>query len=69
MLERIRRAARQEQFLDVVSAEVATARFHAAIDLAPLPAEAVPLGAALGRVVAVPVAAAADAPPFDRASM
>ena len=69
LLERIRRAARQEQFLDVVPAEVATARFHAAIDLAPLPAEAVPLAAALGRVVAVPVAAAADAPPFDRASM
>ncbi|MFC7689831.1 molybdopterin biosynthesis protein [Paeniroseomonas aquatica] len=69
LLERIRRAARQEQFLDVVPAEVATARFHVAIDLAPLPAEAVPLAAALGRVVAVPVAAAADAPPFDRASM
>ena len=69
LTDRIRRAARQEQFLDVLSAEAATARFHAAIDLAPLPAEAVALAAALGRVTARPVAAAADAPPFDRASM
>ncbi|WP_245704821.1 molybdopterin biosynthesis protein [Belnapia rosea] len=65
----MRRAARQEQFLDVLSAEAATARFHAALDLAPLPAEEVPLAAALGRVTARSLAAVADAPPFDRASM
>lgn len=69
LLERIRRAARQEQFLEVVSAEEATRRFHAALDLRPLPSEHVPLAAALGRVVAETVAAAADAPPFDRASV
>ena len=69
LLDRIRRAARQEQFLDVLPAAEAAARFHAAIDLAPLPAEVVPLAEAPGRVTARTVAAAADAPPFDRASM
>lgn len=69
LLDRVRRAARQEQFLEVVSAEEATRRFHAAIDLRPLPAERVPLAASLGRVVAETVAAAADAPPFDRSSV
>lgn len=69
LLDRIRRAARQDQFLEVVSAEEATRRFHAALDLGPLPAERVALAAALGRVVAETVAAAADAPPFDRASV
>ncbi|MBK1661311.1 molybdopterin biosynthesis protein [Paracraurococcus ruber] len=69
LLERIRRAARQEQFLDVLPAEAARARFRAALDLRPLPAETVPLAASLGRVVAQGVAALADAPPFDRASV
>ncbi|MBL6455399.1 molybdopterin biosynthesis protein [Belnapia sp. T6] len=69
LLDRIRRAARQEQFLDVLPAETAMARFQAALDLSPLPAEAVPLAEALGRVTAGPVTAAADAPPFDRASV
>jgi putative molybdopterin biosynthesis protein len=69
LLDRIRRAARQEQFLDIVSAEEAVRRFHAALDLRPLPAETVPLAAALGRVVARGVAALADAPPFDRSSV
>jgi putative molybdopterin biosynthesis protein len=69
LLDRIRRAARQEQFLEVLPAEAAMARFQAALDLSPLPAEEVPLAAALGRVTAGPVRAAADAPPFDRASM
>ncbi|WP_369412602.1 molybdopterin biosynthesis protein [Neoroseomonas alba] len=69
LLDRIRRAARQEQFLAILSAEEAMARFRAALDLRPLPAERVTLAAALGRVVAEPVAAAADAPPFDRASV
>jgi putative molybdopterin biosynthesis protein len=69
LLDRIRRAARQEQFLDIVSAEEAVRRFHAALDLRPLPAETVPLAASLGRVVARGVAALADAPPFDRSSV
>ena len=69
LLDRVRRAARQEQFLEVVSADEATRRFRAALDLRPLPAERVPLAASLGRVVAETVAAAADAPPFDRSSV
>jgi putative molybdopterin biosynthesis protein len=69
LLDRVRRAARQEQFLEVLPAEEATRRFRAALDLRPLPEEVVPLAAALGRVVARMVAAAADAPPFDRASV
>jgi putative molybdopterin biosynthesis protein len=69
LLDAVRRAARQEQFLEVVPEEVARARFHAALKLLPLPAEHVPLAASLGRVVAETVAARADAPPFDRASV
>jgi putative molybdopterin biosynthesis protein len=69
LLDRIRRAARQEQFLEVLPEEEARRRFAAALDLRPLPAETVPLAAAPGRVVAETVAAAADAPPFDRASV
>lgn len=65
--DRIRLAARQDQFLDVVSRDEAERRFRAAIDLAPLPAESVGLAEALGRVVAGTIAAAQDAPPFDRA--
>jgi putative molybdopterin biosynthesis protein len=67
--DRIRRAARQEQFLDVVTAEEATRRMRAALPYRPLPAETVPLHAALGRVVAESLAAAVDAPPFDRSSV
>jgi putative molybdopterin biosynthesis protein len=69
LLDRIRRAARQEQFLDVVDAAEARRRFAAAIDLRPLTAETVSLSAALGRVVATTIAAACDAPPFDRAAV
>lgn len=69
LLDRVRRAARQEQFLEVVSAEEATHRFRAALDLRPLAEEVVPLAASLGRVVAKTIAATADAPPFDRASV
>ncbi|WP_149539595.1 molybdopterin biosynthesis protein [Siccirubricoccus phaeus] len=69
LLDRVRRAARQEQFLAILSAEEAMQRFHAALDLSPLPGEEVPLAAALGRVVAETVLAASDAPPFDRSSV
>ena len=69
LIDRIRRAARQEQFLDVVSAEEAARRFRSAISLLPLGAETVGLHAALGRVVAETVAAVADAPPFDRSQV
>ncbi|HYZ43491.1 MAG TPA: molybdopterin biosynthesis protein, partial [Xanthobacteraceae bacterium] len=65
----IRRAARQEQFLEVVSAEEARARFMRRIDLAPLPGERVGLAEALGRVLVADVAASIDVPPFDRANV
>ena len=65
----IRRAARQDQFLDVVSRDEAEARFRRHIRMAPLGEETVPLARALGRVLAQDVAAAVDVPGFDRASV
>ena len=69
LIARVRAAARQEQFLEVVSAKEAQARFARALDLAALPAERVGLAQALGRVLAHDVTAAFDAPPFDRANV
>jgi molybdopterin molybdotransferase/putative molybdopterin biosynthesis protein len=68
LLARVRAAARQEQFLEVVSVDEARARFARAIDLTPLGPETVMLAAALGRVLAHDVVAAVDAPPFDRSN-
>ena len=62
----VRAAARQEQFLDVVSEEEARRRFAAAYAPRSLGAETVPLGAALGRVLADDVIAGVDVPGFDR---
>ena len=47
LIAAIRRAARQEQFLEVVSAEEARARFDRHIDLSPLPHETIALTEAL----------------------
>ena len=69
LLAAVRAAARQEQFLEVVSAEEAKKRFEAHLDRSPLPGERVPLQAALGRVLADDVAAPIDVPPFDRANV
>ncbi len=69
LLEAVRRAARQEQFLEVVPAEEARRRFAAHIDLSPLPAQSVALRAALSRVLAADVIAPVDAPPFDRSNV
>jgi len=69
LIAAIRRAARQEQFLEVVSAEEARERFARHLDLSPLPAETVVLAAALGRVLAHDVIAPIDVPPFDRANV
>jgi putative molybdopterin biosynthesis protein len=69
LLARVRAAARQEQFLEVVSPEEARARFARRIGHAPPAAESVPLAAALGRVLAHDVVALADAPPFDRSNV
>src|SRR5215475_54643 len=65
----VRRAARQEQFLEVVSPEDARGRFVRHITLAPLDSERVPLEAALTRVLAGDVTAPIDVPPFDRANV
>ena len=69
LLARVRAAARQEQFLEVVTAEVARARFAAHLDLSPMPSVTVPLAQALGRVLAHDVVAEVDAPPFDRSNV
>lgn len=67
--EALRQAARQEQFLEVVSRDEAEARFRRHLRLAPLGEEVVPLSAALGRVLARDIAAGIDVPGFDRASV
>jgi len=69
ILDAVRRAARQEQFLEVVAAEQARRRFEAAIDRSPLDAQSLPLAAALSRVLAADVIAPVDAPPFDRSNV
>ena len=69
LLAGVRAAARQEQFLEVVSAEEAHARFERQLDLSPLDAEKVTLANLLNRVLANDVVAAVDAPPFDRANV
>jgi len=69
IVDAIRHAARQEQFLEVVSAAEARRRFETRIDRAPLPDESVPLAAALSRVMAADVIAPIDTPPFDRANV
>jgi putative molybdopterin biosynthesis protein len=61
--------ARQDQFLDVVDRDEATARFHRHLKLRPLGSEPVSLFHALGRVLARPVVAEVDVPGFDRASV
>jgi putative molybdopterin biosynthesis protein len=69
LIARVRAAARQEQFLEVVSAEEARARFERHLDLTPLAGEDVALADSLGRVLADDVVAAVDAPPFDRSNV
>ena len=69
LLDAVRRAARQEQFLEVVAPEEARARFHRHLDLKPLPAESISLSAALGRVLTADVLAPVDVPAFDRANV
>lgn len=63
------RAARQEQFLEVIDRTEAAARFHAHLRLEPLGRESVPLSEALHRVLARTVTAPVDVPAFDRASV
>ncbi len=69
LLAAVRNAARQEQFLEVVSPAEARARFEKHLDLAPLEPETIPLAAALGRILAQDVLAPIDVPPFDRSGV
>ena len=69
LIARVRAAARQEQFLDVLSADEARARFEQHLDLSPLGAERLSLGDALTRVLACDIVATVDAPPFDRSNV
>jgi putative molybdopterin biosynthesis protein len=65
----LRRAARQQQFLEVIDRDEAEVRFRRHLVLAPLSRERVPLSAALRRVLADDVVAGVDVPAFDRSSM
>lgn len=69
LLAEVRKAARQEQFLEVVSAREAHARFAKALDLHPKGTENVALADALGRVLAEDTLAPVDVPSFDRSSV
>jgi putative molybdopterin biosynthesis protein len=69
LMAAVRNAARQEQFLEVVSADEARARFARHLDLTPLPGETATLAQSLGRVLASDVVAPIDVPPFDRSGV
>jgi putative molybdopterin biosynthesis protein len=69
LLAAVRAAARQEQFLEVVSPEEARVRFERHLDLMPLGVENASLGLALGRVLAQDIPAPIDTPPFDRSNV
>ena len=69
LLDAVRAAAQQEQFLEVIAPEEARTRFERHLDLKPLGAEPVKLADALGRVLAGDLAAPIDTPPFDRANV
>ncbi len=67
--DRIREASEQRQFLTVLSAEEARARFESALSLKPVGTEYVSLAESLGRILSEDVVSAIDVPGFDRASM
>ncbi|MGH7202442.1 MAG: molybdopterin biosynthesis protein [Planctomycetaceae bacterium] len=62
-------AARQQQFLDVISRDEAARRFHEPLSLSPLGSESVPLADALGRTLADDVLSGVDVPGFDRSNV
>jgi putative molybdopterin biosynthesis protein len=63
------RAARQQQFLDVIGRDEAEARFRHHLKLSPLREEVVPLAKAQGRVLSRNVISLVDVPGFDRSRM
>jgi putative molybdopterin biosynthesis protein len=68
-LSAAQRAARQEQFLEVVTRDEAAERFQRHLRLEPLGTERVHLSRALRRVLAVTVASNVDVPGFDRSNV
>ncbi|MCZ6553997.1 MAG: molybdopterin biosynthesis protein [SAR324 cluster bacterium] len=60
---------KQEQFLNVVTAEEAHRIFREAVAPAPLGEEAVPLEQALGRVLSQDIVSRVDVPAFDRSNV
>jgi putative molybdopterin biosynthesis protein len=66
---KLRRAASQEQFLEVIDREEATRRFQSALNMAPLAPREIALADALGHVLARDVVATVDVPGFDRANV
>ena len=67
--EDIRRAAEQEQFLEVISRDVAEQRFREHLRMCPLGVETRLLSEALHRVLASDIVADVDVPGFDRANV
>jgi putative molybdopterin biosynthesis protein len=65
----LRELARQEQFLEVINRDEATARFQRHLRMRPLGSETLLLSEALGRVLARAVIAQIDVPGFDRSSV
>lgn len=60
--------AKQYQFLDVVDRDRAESLFHAAIDLAPIGVELVPLNESLYRIIAEDIISPVNVPSFDRSN-
>jgi putative molybdopterin biosynthesis protein len=60
---------KQEQFLHVIDRDEAERRFHAVLDLRPLPPETVALSEALHRVLATDMVSPLDVPSFDRSNV
>ena len=69
MKPEVRRASRQEQFLDVIDRDEATRRFHEHLDLRPIGSESVPLHESLQRVLATDVVSDIDVTAFDRSNV
>lgn len=65
----VRAAARQQQFLNVISREEATSRFTSHLTLQPLGVEEVLIEDLHGRVLAEDVTAGIDVPGFDRSNV
>lgn len=65
----LRRAAEQDQFLDVVSRDEAERRFQQHLTLHPLGIETIPLDRSLHRVLARDIVADVDVPGFDRSNV